>query len=94
MRKVQNIKEFEVMAKKCGTCPFGPNGDQKTRQIVEARALQVSQTCHSTGAIRGKPDTKLCRGSRDFQIQIMHRLGVIKEATDEAWDAVRKELDV
>lgn len=54
--------------------------------MVEQRVLiEASQTCHSTGVVHGKSDTHLCRGARDFQIQIFHRLGVISSPTDEAW---------
>jgi hypothetical protein len=40
---------------------------------------EASQLCHGT-------DNKtLCRGARDVQITIFHRLGVLAEPTDKCW---------
>jgi hypothetical protein len=86
MRKPRNIRGMPVKPKQCSTCPFGPNGDQATRTMVEGRLLQVSQTCHSTGAVNGKPDTHVCRGARDWQLQILHRLGFLESPTDKCWE--------
>src|ERR1051326_2264408 len=76
-----------VMPECCKTCPFGENGDEELRKRVESRLMEVSQTCHSTGIAKGKKrDTHLCRGARNFQIQIFYRLGFLEAPTDEAWD--------
>lgn len=79
-----------VMKTKCVTCPFGPNGDRQVRTSVESRLLQASQNCHHPRA-KGKRETHLCRGARDWQLQVMHRLGVIAEPTDQAWDVATKK---
>ena len=69
----------------CPTCPFSKNGDLATRQKVEQRCLtDGSQICHHP-ALHGKEQTNLCRGARNYQQQIFHRMGVIEAATDEAW---------
>lgn len=85
-----------LMPDKCVTCPFRSEGYDQVRENVQARSLQgVNQTCHHTGSIHGKPDTHLCRGARDFQLQIFAGMGVIDEPTDEAWDRARaKYLDL
>jgi hypothetical protein len=64
---------------------------------LSASALtEASRECHQTGtnAVGGRTGKKpvLCRGARDLQIQVMHRLGVIDAPTDEAWDRARKRL--
>ena len=83
-----------VMPKMCPTCPFGPNGCIELREKISSRVLSVaSQTCHSTGVAIGKNyDTHLCRGARNLQLTVFHRLGVIAEPTDEAWMKAARQL--
>jgi hypothetical protein len=82
----------KLMAAKCATCPFNDNGDLQVRASVERRILaDASQMCHSTGWPKG---THLCRGARDFQLQIFYRMGFLPEPNDEAWAAKRKELGI
>jgi hypothetical protein len=80
-----------VMPKKCMTCPFGPKGDARIRAAVMGRLLTGSQMCHSP-RLKRRGETHLCRGARDEQLRIMHRLGVIAEETDAAWEAAYKKL--
>lgn len=86
----RNIAGMPTMPAMCHTCPFGPNGDHDLRARIESRLLTVSQTCHSTGAVHGAPDTYVCRGARDWQQMILYRLGFLEAPTDEAW---RKQAD-
>jgi len=83
-----------VMPAQCKTCPFRQPPTDSLRQKVEGRLMQVSQTCHSSGLAHGKRDTHLCRGARDFQLTLLHRLGVLSAPTDEAWAAKVKELGI
>ena len=59
----------------------------------------ASRICHSTGANNainkrtGKPE-RICRGSRDIQLQVFYSLGVISEATDEAWAKKCEEMGI
>lgn len=82
-----------VMAAKCKSCPFQEaNRCTGTAEAVTARVLTAgSQMCHTSGWPEG---THLCRGARDVQLTVMHRLGLLAEPADEAWDAKRKELNV
>lgn len=74
------------MPVRCKSCPFNKGGCQEVRETVMARIMTMaSQTCHSTGAAHGRPDTHLCRGARDVQLKVFCGLGVIKEPTDAAW---------
>lgn len=76
----KNIAGFKVNKVCCKTCPFSDGGSLQVRQSVQRRCLSVgSQLCHGTG------NKTLCRGARDFQLQIFHRLGVLKEPTDKCW---------
>lgn len=89
-RKTYPIKDHPVMKARCKTCPFGEEGNLDVKHNVESRLLEALQMCHGTGWPKG---THLCRGARDWQLQVFYRLGVITEPTDEAWDAKRRELD-
>jgi hypothetical protein len=77
--------EMPLMQAQCSTCPFRPEGDRRVRASVEARIYtSASQICHHP-QLHGKNGTHLCRGARDEQLKIFHRLGVIAEPTDAAW---------
>ncbi len=87
MSKPRNITNMSLMKSMCATCPFGPNGDQHIRCMVEQRVLTTtSQLCHSSRPAMNKPDTRLCRGARDWQLQIFHRIGWLDAPTDAAWN--------
>lgn len=89
------MNPLPLTAAPCGSCPFGPNGVEEVATSVKQRILtQASQTCHSTGAIHGRRDTHLCRGARDFQLQILHRMGLLSAPTDDAWDEACVRLGV
>jgi len=51
--------------------------------------------CHSSPG--GQPGqragagTKLCRGGRNHLLQLFYRLGVLEQATDEAWSKAQAE---
>lgn len=85
----RDISNLPVMKAKCKTCPFADSGCKEVRANVEGRLLDASQECHSSGWPKGKA---LCRGARDVQLTIFHRLGFIDAPTDAAWDVKRKEL--
>jgi len=92
-KKLQNIRDMPIMPQMCSSCPFNKHGHLQTRAQVEQRVLTIgSQTCHSTGAKYGKPDTHLCRGGRDFQLQCFYRMGFLEAPTDEAWEKRCREL--
>lgn len=85
----QLAKDFPLRKTKCQTCPFGEYGSVEVRIAVESRVLsEASQTCHHV------KDKALCRGARDFQLMIFHRIGMLDAPTDEAWDRKRKEMGV
>jgi hypothetical protein len=91
-----DTSKWPVMAKQCSTCVFAmtSRGDwvnPDLAELVESRILSCSQICHSP-RLHGKKETHLCRGTRDRQIELMYRMGVISALTDEAWEARRKEL--
>lgn len=92
-RERRNVAGWPVMKHKCQTCPFGPNGDKAVAAGVTARTIgfQVSQICHHP-SLHGRPETHLCRGARDQQLVLLHRIGMIDSATDEAFAKRTVEL--
>jgi hypothetical protein len=89
-RRTRNAASMPVMKRQCATCPFrtddhGRHPDVKLVNRIQDQCLnEASQICHHP-ALEGKPETHLCRGARDFQLTIFHRMGVISEPTDTAW---------
>jgi hypothetical protein len=81
---------MSVMKRQCGTCPFrtddrGRHADVRLVNKIQDQCLnEASQICHHP-ALERKPETHLCRGARDFQLTIFHRMGVIDAPTDQAW---------
>lgn len=97
MTKVTNISNWPVMKSKCPTYPFNEdeNGSERSPDvvaIVKNRCLTTaSQICHHP-KLKGKKQDHLCRGARDFQLQIFHRLGFLDDQTDDAWARKMEEL--
>lgn len=90
----RDITHMPVMKGMCSTCPFHEQhiGQIEIADMVRKRCLtEASQICHHP-RLHGKKETHLCRGARDFQLMIFHRLGVIDEATDEAWERALQQL--
>ena len=82
------------MPAKCSTCPFGPSGDRQLAAAVLDRTLfQSSQICHHPRLAK-KKETHLCRGQRDEQLTLLHRMGLIEEPTDAAFAQRSRELGV
>lgn len=89
--------DMPVCKTMCETCPFkkGSPYANLAPSLTES-AMTVARICHSTGsnainARTGKPE-HVCRGARQVQLQMMHRLEVIAEPTDEAWNAERVRI--
>lgn len=76
-----------VRRRQCKTCPFREGGDHRLRERIKGTVLtEASQLCHSEGP-QGRPNTLLCRGARDWQLMILHRMGFLAAPTDAAWAA-------
>jgi len=80
----------------CATCPWREGSPYAhLRGYLETASLKTSRLCHSTGsnAINentGKPE-RLCRGSRNFQLNLFYRIGFLKKPTDKCWEQKWKE---
>lgn len=88
-------KPLPTMASMCATCPFRNEGWTEVRELLQRRALtEGTPICHSTGKALTERLGKahLCRGARDFQLIMFHRMGFIAAPTDEAWEGRWREL--
>jgi hypothetical protein len=63
------------------------------RVIINRTGLSASHICHHATLV-GKPETHLCRGARDEQLTILHRLQLIEEPTDAAFTAASRAAGV
>ena len=94
-----DISSFRVNKQKCSSCPF--NTDERGRHRDEKLVARIQQdvitsarqVCHHP-RLSGKAEHSLCRGARDFQLQIFHSIGFLEEATDECWDLMREKSQV
>ncbi|MBS3951902.1 MAG: hypothetical protein KGZ88_03020 [Methylomicrobium sp.] len=97
MHNSTNISGWPVMKGKCPTCPFSKdeNGREAAPDIadmVRRRCLtEASQICHHP-RLHGKKEDHLCRGARDFQLEVFHRIGLLDTPTDEAWEKKSREI--
>jgi hypothetical protein len=91
---------MKVRPKKCATCPFRADSPYAylAKDLTQSALGKSSRICHSTGSNNainertGKPPM-LCRGARDIQLRVFHRLGVLDAPTDKAWERANKQLD-
>lgn len=74
------IKVEKVNLSQCKTCIFRDGQDIiSPERLVEIQKYLIKGTnhiCHTTN--------KICRGGRDYQLQIFHRMGLIKDPTDKS----------
>lgn len=82
-----------VRAKKCETCPFSSGSPvEHLKGYLADFALNTgNRYCHHQ-QLSGKAPDVICRGARDVQIAVFHRLGVLEAPTDEAWAKALGEL--
>ena len=81
---------LDVQPTKCETCPFRINNKQLIAKITNKVLSSSNHICHNH-------DTKICRGSRDLQIEVFHRLRVLEAPTDEAYKQAlkpKKEIEI
>ena len=76
-----DIEGWSVRAARCATCPFRPGGDPELANRIRAGMFEGSQICPPP-RLHGQPETQLCRGARDEQLTVLHRLGLLETATD------------
>lgn len=93
-----DISDYSVMKKQCSTCPF--RTDEQGRhldvelvgKIQQQCLMEASQICHHQRR-RGEEERRLCRGARDYQLQIFHRLGMLAEPTDKEWERFSQSFE-
>lgn len=88
-------KETPVRGEQCPTCIFRPENPMHLRpgrlaEIMDYLLKGVTHICHH--GLGSKKKRIACRGGRNFQLTIWHRLGYIAEPTDEALASARSEL--
>lgn len=87
-----------VMPAMCGTCPFRKGSPYAyLREYLTESATGTTRICHQTGKSAIQRTSKVkphaCRGTRNFQLALMHTMGVIDAPTDEAWTRKVDEMN-
>jgi hypothetical protein len=77
----------------CASCPFARRDHELANRVLGRTIFKASQICHHP-TLAGKPETHLCRGARDVQLTILHRMRLIDEPTDEAFRRKSQELGI
>ena len=93
---MSDIKNYPTRKQKCVTCPFrvdddGMFYDPSLVSELQVRSFTSSHLCHHP-TLYGEAETHICRGSRDYQIEMFFRLGYLEEPTDQAWEKAKAEL--
>lgn len=82
----------KINDQQCATCPFREDGEgydlghERLAEICLYLTKGENHFCHSDRSNR-----TICRGGRDYQLNLFHRMGVIDAPTDEALRAAMKE---
>lgn len=92
---------YTVQPRQCHTCIFRPAQQVVCPQRlaeIQAYLLQGNtHLCHSPDQAEPashKRNTHACRGGRDWQLQIWHRLGFLDQPTDEALDLAMRQMGI
>lgn len=91
MRRVRNWPVRKTM---CPSCPFREGGDRElAARVLDRTLFKASQICHHP-VLHGAKEHELCRGARNEQLTLLHRMRLIDAPTDEAFTRKSKELGV
>ncbi len=81
----------------CATCPWrkGSPYEYLRADLEQSATRSCSRICHCTGVNAINTTNKaeaICRGARDAQLAMLHGIGFLPAATDEAWDAMCAQM--
>jgi hypothetical protein len=85
---------YNIISAMCGNCPWREYGGifaDDPDFIEDMRQTMQSHTCHSLGFLGTKQD-KICRPSRNRQIEVLVEFGVLGEPTDKAFEEFWSKL--
>ncbi len=94
----KNVSGWPVMKRQCATCPFRTDerGRYRNPELVATSQVmllsEASRICHHP-RLKGKKETHICRGARDWQLEIFYRMGFLSAPTDRAWNEKFSELE-
>lgn len=88
-----------VQAEMCATCPWreGSPYAYLVPMLSASAFREASRICHSTGTnaiMRTTKREQLCRGARNAQLNLFHKMGFLSAPTDAAWIAKCAELGI
>lgn len=85
-----DLRTYPVQAKPCKSCPFeGEEALQlspdRYQYFIDNLAGKGQHFCHSVN------NKAICRGGRNIQLRMLCAMGMLNEATDEAFDRAMNE---
>jgi hypothetical protein len=84
-----------VRKEQCATCVFRPECDGGIHLSPGRRAEIQEYVIKGTNQICHHDDNKtICRGGRDYQLELWYRMGIIKEPNEEALAEAMKAAGV
>ena len=89
----ENYNPNKVRKNQCKTCPWRPKSplNHTVPEIAQKAITEHNHYCHNE-QLEGRTPTILCRGTRNYQLKIFHKLGVLAEPTDDCWKETLKSL--
>lgn len=83
---------YQLMSVQCATCIFGDRpavGPERLAEIQTYLITGKTHLCHHADIEQADKAARkrvkmACRGARDWQLQIWHRMGILPEPTDAA----------
>jgi hypothetical protein len=77
---------LDVMSNMCKTCPFRVGNNELINKITHRVLNESNHICHTD-------NIKICRGSRNLQLQVFYDIGILSAPTDNAYNQTLKQFD-
>jgi hypothetical protein len=90
MKVKKDLRACPVQKSPCSSCPFAGKYPVQLSLVSMAKYIENlcgkgQHFCHSTN------NKTICRGGRDIQLRWLCSIGMLQEATDEAFDCAINE---
>lgn len=85
-RPNKNYNPNKVRKTQCKTCPWRPKSplNYSVPEIAQKAITEHNHYCHNE-QLEGKTHYNLCRGTRNYQLEVFYKLKVLNEPTDACW---------
>jgi hypothetical protein len=88
-----DMRDYPVQKDPCLTCPFEGEKPLKLAPASLARYIENLATGEGQHICHTSNNTRVCRGGRNLQKQILFMRGLLPEPTDEAFERAVDEAN-